>query len=163
MFDNIRKLRPYFFSLREIDNNVSLDVKLPSTWKFETIVVPYKSIKIKVQDKNEKHTLVSLIGNATLDGYEIVFSCAKEIVKVNFEIEEKQKLFQSKIKELELLFQHESLDKLKELSFIEKKKRKIYSLFSMFYSLFLTVRCSILFSNFSPLKIRCTNIPGMCI
>ena len=47
MFDNIRKLRPYFFSLREIDNNVSLDVKLPSTWKFETIVVPYKSIKIK--------------------------------------------------------------------------------------------------------------------
>jgi len=119
MFDNIRKLRPYFFSLREIDNNVSLDVKLPSTWKFETIVVPYKSIKIKVQDKNEKHTLVSLIGNATLDGYEIVFSCAKEIVKVNFEIEEKQKLFQSKIKELELLFQHESLDKLKELSFIE--------------------------------------------
>ena len=119
MFDNIRKLRPYFFSLREIDNNVSLDVKLPSTWKFETIVVPYKSIKIKVQDKNEKHNLVSLIGNATLDGYEIVFSCAKEIVKVNFEIEEKQKLFQSKIKELELLFQHESLDKLKELSFIE--------------------------------------------
>ena len=43
-----------------------------------------------------------------------------------------------------------------EVSFIEKKNRKIYSLF-------LTVRCSILFSNFSPLKIRCTNIPGMCI
>jgi hypothetical protein len=40
-------------------------------------------------------------------------------VQKNFEIEEKQKLFQSKIKELELLFQHESLDKLKELSFIE--------------------------------------------
>ena len=119
MFNNIRTLRPYFFSLREIDNNVSLDIKLPSTWKFETIVGPYKSIKIKVQDKNEKHTLVSLIGNATLDGYEIVFSCAKEIVRVNFEIEEKQKLFQSKIKELEILFQHESLDKLKELSFIE--------------------------------------------
>jgi hypothetical protein len=119
MFDNIRTLRPYFFSLREIDNNVSLDIKFPVTWKFETIVTPYKSVKTKVQDKSEKFTLVSLIGNATSDGYEIVFSCAKEIVKINKEHEEKQKLLQSKIKELEFLFQHESLDKLKELSFIE--------------------------------------------
>ena len=119
MFDNIKVLRPYFFSLREIDNNVSLDVRLPSNWKFETIVAPYKSIKTKVQDKNEKHTLVSLISNATTDGYEIVFTCAKEIVKTNKEIEEKQKLFQTKIKELEMLFQQESLDKLKQLSFIE--------------------------------------------
>lgn len=119
MFDNIKVLRPYFFSLREIDNNVSLDVRMPANWKFETIVAPYKSIKIKVQDKNEKHTLVSLISNATTDGYEIVFTCAKEIVKTNKEIEEKQKLFQTKIKELEVLFQRESLDKLKELSFIK--------------------------------------------
>ena len=119
MFNNIKDLRPYFFSLREIDNNVSLDVRLPSNWKFETIVAPYKSIKTKVQDKNEKHTLVSLISNATTDGYEIVFTCAKEIVKTNKEIEEKQKLFQTKIKELEMLFQQESLYKLKQLSFIE--------------------------------------------
>jgi hypothetical protein len=119
VFDNIKVLRPYFFSLREIDNNVSLDVRMPANWKFETIVALYKSIKIKVQDKNEKHTLVSLISNATTDGYEIVFTCAKEIVKTNKEIEEKQKLFQTKIKELEVLFQRESLDKLKELSFIE--------------------------------------------
>ena len=119
MFNNIKDLRPYFFSLREIDNNVSLDIRMPTNWKFETIVVPYKSIKTKVQDKNEKHTLVSLISNATTDGYEIVFTCAKEIVKTNKEIEEKQKLFQTKIKELEMLFQQESLDKLKQLSFIE--------------------------------------------
>ena len=119
MFNNIKDLRPYFFSLREIDNNVSLDIRLPANWKFETIVAPYKSIKTKVQDKNEKHTLVSLISNATTDGYEIVFTCAKEVVKTNKEIEEKQKLFQTKIKELEILFQQESLDKLKQLSFIE--------------------------------------------
>ena len=119
MVESIKSLRPYFHSLREVQNNVSLDIKLPVTWKFETIVTPYKSVKTKVQDKSEKFTLVSLIGNATSDGYEIVFSCAKEIVKINKEHEEKQKLLQSKIKELEFLFQHESLDKLKELSFIE--------------------------------------------
>lgn len=119
MFDSIIFLRPYFFSLREIDKNVSLDIKLPVTWKFETIVAPYKTVKTKVQDKNEKFTLVSIISNATADGYEIVFACAKDIITVNKELEEKQRLFQSKIKELEILFQHESLDKLKELSFIE--------------------------------------------
>ena len=124
MFENIRFLRPYFFSLREIDDNVSLDLKLPVTWKFEPIVSQYKSMKYKIQDKNEKFSLVSLISNATLDGYEIVFTCAKEIITINKEIEEKQKLLQSKIKELEVLFQHESLDKLRELSFIEDARQE---------------------------------------
>lgn len=63
MFDSIRFLRPYFFSLREIENNVSLDIKLPVTWKFETIISQYKSVKFKIQDKNEKFTLVSIISN----------------------------------------------------------------------------------------------------
>ena len=124
MFDNIIFLRPYFFSLREIDSNVSLDIKLPVTWKFESIIAPYKTLKTKVQDKNEKFTLVSLISHATADGYEIVFACAKEIISVNKELEEKQRLFQSKIKELEILFQHQSLDKLKEISFIENGRQE---------------------------------------
>lgn len=124
MFDSIRFLRPYFFSLREIDNNVSLDIKLPVTWKLESIILQYKSIKYKVQDKNEKFTLVSLISHATADGYDIAFSCAKEIITVNKEMEEKQRLLQQKIKELEVLFQHQSLDKLKEISFIEDARQE---------------------------------------
>jgi hypothetical protein len=124
MFDDIKVLRPYFFSLREIENNVSLDIKLPTNWKFESIITHYKSVKFKIQDKNEKHTLVSLISNATFDGYESVFTVAKEIITVNKEIEEKQKLLQSKIKELEILFQHESLDKLREITFIENAKQE---------------------------------------
>lgn len=124
MFDTIRFLRPYFFSLREIDNNVSLDVKLPVTWKLDNIVSVYKSVKIKIQDKNEKHNLVSFISNATADGYEVVFSCVNEVITVNKEIEEKQKLLQAKIKELEILFQHESLDKLKQLNFIENEQQE---------------------------------------
>lgn len=119
MFETIRFLRPYFFSLREIENNVSLDIKLPVTWKFENIVSVYKSVKIKVQDKNEKYNLVSFVSSATLEGYEVVFSCVKEVIIVNKEMEEKQRLLEAKIKELEILFQHQSLDKLKELTFIK--------------------------------------------
>jgi hypothetical protein len=65
-----------------------------------------------------------LISNATADGYDVVFSCAKEIITTNKEMEEKQKLLQQKIKELEVLFQHQSLDKLKDISFIEDAKQE---------------------------------------
>lgn len=124
MFEVIKYLRPYFFSLREIENNVSLDIRLPLTWKFEQIMSPYKSIKYKVQDKNEKYTLVSIIAQATANGYETAFACAKEIIETNKELEEKDRLLQAKIKELQILFQHQSLDKLRDLSFIENAKEQ---------------------------------------
>lgn len=119
MFENIKSIRPYFFSLREIEGNVSLDIKLPLNWKYENIIAPYRSVKTKVQDKSEKFTLISLIANATQDGYDVAFACALEVINVNKEEEEKRKLFQSKVKELENLFQTESLNKLKDLNFLE--------------------------------------------
>ena len=119
MFESIKLLRPYFHSLREIQDNVSLDVKLPLTWKYEEVIKPYSSIKVKVQDKNDKFNLISIISQATQNGYDVVFACANEIVNINKEEEEKQKLFQQKVKELQELFRKESLDKLKEINLLD--------------------------------------------
>ena len=118
MFEPIKSLRPYFHSLREIENNVSLDIKLPLTWKYEEITKPYRSLKMKIQDKNEKFTLLSLISSATTEGYEVAFACALEIININKEEEEKQQLFQQKVKELQELFKKESLDKLKDINLL---------------------------------------------
>ena len=129
MFENIKSLRPYFFSLREIDSNVSLDLKLPLNWLYEKIVAPYSSVKIKVQDKNEKFTLLSFIANATQDGYDVAFACALEVITKNKEEEEKERLFkekqrllqedyQKRIKELQELFKKESLEKLKDINLL---------------------------------------------
>lgn len=125
MFEVIRKLRPYFFSLREIENNVSLDLKLPLTWKYDEIVKPYRSVKLKVQDKNDKVNLISLLCNATQDGYDTIFTCALEIVVLNKEEEEKEKLFQLKVRELQQLFKNESLDKLKEINLLNDYGQEI--------------------------------------
>jgi len=125
VFENIKSLRPHFHSLREIENNVSLDIKLPLTWRYEDIVKPYRSIKIKVQDKNEKFTLMSLISTGTQDGYDVVFACALEILQINKDEEEKQKLFQEKVKELQALFKKESLDKLKDINLLEDYGQEI--------------------------------------
>jgi hypothetical protein len=121
VYELISNLRPYFFSLREITDNVSLDLRLPLNWRLEnvqSIVAQYKSLQIKVQDKNDKSQLISIISLATQDGYETARICAEEIIKYNIELEEKERLFREKVKELEILFKHESLDKLKEINFI---------------------------------------------
>lgn len=118
MFESIKSLRPHFHSLREIEGNVSLDIKLPLTWKHEEIIKPYRSIKFKIQDKNEKFTLMSLISTGTQEGYDVVFACAIEIINHNKEEEEKQRLFNQKVKELQELFKKESLDKLKDINLL---------------------------------------------
>lgn len=124
MYELISSLRPYFFSLREIQDNVSLDLRIPTTWKLEnvqSIVGQYKSLQIKVQDKNDKSQLISIISLATQDGYDTARICAEEIIKYNIELEEKERLFREKVKELEILFRHESLNKLKEINFIPEE------------------------------------------
>lgn len=124
MYELISSLRPYFFSLREIQDNVSLDLRIPTTWKLEniqSIVGQYKSLQIKVQDKNDKSQLISIISLATQDGYDTARICAEEIIKYNIELEEKERLFKEKVKELEILFRHESLNKLKEINFIPEE------------------------------------------
>lgn len=125
MYESIKSLRPHFHSLREIESNVSLDIKLPLSWKYEEISKPYRSVKIKVQDKNEKFTLVSIISNGTQEGYDVVFACAFEIIKINKEEEEKQTLFQQKVRELQELFKKESLDKLKDINLLNDYGQEI--------------------------------------
>lgn len=119
MYEAIKSLRPHFHSLREVSDNVSLDIKLPLTWKYEDIIKPYSTINVKIQDKNDKFNLVSLVSQSTQEGYDVVFACANEIFKINKDEEEKQKLFQQKVKELQELFKNESLDKLKEINLLD--------------------------------------------
>lgn len=132
IFNSIKQLRPYFFSLREIDDNISLDMKFPVFWKYD---YEDKSINIISQDKNDKVNLVSFITPATKEGYDSVFNAVLSIIKFNLEREEKERLFQQKrtelnelfqqkINELQELFANESLDKLKEINIKENERPK---------------------------------------
>lgn len=116
MYSTIKQFRPYFHSLREIKNNISLDVKLPKQWVYEEIVREYK-ISCKIQDEGTEVTLISFIGAATEDGYETVFSCVLKVIRINKELEEKNRLYKQKIKELEQIFKSSPLDKLKNIKF----------------------------------------------
>lgn len=128
VFETIKNLQPYFFSLRQIEDNISLDIKLPVNWKFDNIIKKFNEtslLNFKIQDKNESFILLSLVSDISEQGYAKILDCAKEIIDINKEMEEKENLFQLKIKELQTLFLNESLDKLKDLSFTENEKQGI--------------------------------------
>ena len=123
MYKSIKPLQPYFFSLREIKDNVSLDLKLPVTWKYEKIVRVYKTLQVKIQDKNEKSVLVSFVALANEDGFDTAFQCANEVVIKNLEEEQKRMLFDKKVKELRDVFENAGLDELHSLKFEKNDKR----------------------------------------
>ena len=50
MYKEIVELRPYFHSLREIKNNVSLDIKLPISWEINYSIDQFPSTNFKEQD-----------------------------------------------------------------------------------------------------------------
>ena len=130
MYKKINELQPHFFSLREIKNTFSLDLILIINWSFENIVTKYENIEVKIQDKNTKSFLISLVTEATEDGFENIFKCGVEIVNYNKEMEEKKLLFlkkeeeinllfNKKIEKLKLIFEKEPLDKLKNIDLNE--------------------------------------------
>lgn len=116
MYEIIKTLKPYFFSLRDIQGKIGFGLKLPALWEYEKIITQYKDIKLKVQDSNDEYNLIELIATSSNDGYNDAINCTRVIIKVNKEEEEKQKLFQEKINELKQLFANESLDKLKDIN-----------------------------------------------
>lgn len=122
MFKDIQALQPYFFSLREINNTLSLDIKMPANWNFNNIILKYDTVKIKVQDKNSENCLLSLISSSDDDGYTKINECAREIIKTNIDEEEKLRLFNEKVSELQKLFANMSLDDLKNLNFKEENE-----------------------------------------
>jgi len=121
IYDIIKSLKPYFFSLREIDDTVSLDMKFPVKWEYE---YNDETIQIMSQDKDERINLVSFITASTKEGYDAVISVVLGIIKFNMEQEEKEKLFQQKITELKEVFLREPLEKLKGINFTENGEAK---------------------------------------
>lgn len=122
MYKTIEQLKPYFYSLREINNKLSLDIKIPTSWSFQQVVDKYESVSVKLQDQNETTTLISLISFSNEEGCKNIFDSAKEIIKNNKEEEEKRKLFEDKVKELQKMFTSLSLDELKNINFTEENE-----------------------------------------
>lgn len=122
MYKTIELLKPYFFSLREIKGNLSLDIKIPSKWTYNKIVTKYKTINVKEQDNNNESCLISIVSTSDQIGCDTICACSMEIIKINKENEEKERLYQQKVAELQSLFINKSLEELKHLNFVKENE-----------------------------------------
>ena len=114
MFETIEKIRPYFMSVREVNELVCLDIKIPITWNLEN---NFNETNMTIQDKDTKFYLLTIFSNITKEGYEEIFNLANNLIQFNINEETKKSLLQEKIKQLEELFKTESLDKLSNINF----------------------------------------------
>jgi hypothetical protein len=116
LYEQLNEIFPYLISIRKLETYVSIDVELPTTWKLPK---KYVDEKMVVEQKSAKpefrcFSFATSFDEETLDK---LFNNLKNIIKYNKEREEKEKLFEEKVKELKSFFDKSNLTDLKSLEF----------------------------------------------
>jgi len=115
-------LFPYLQSVRKIKTYLTFDVSFPNTWKLpKKFVNEEKVMEQTTTIPNER--LFSFVSEITEEEVEKVSGNIQNIIKYNLEREEKEKLFDSKVNELKMIFEKQNLSNLKSLHFDIKKSK----------------------------------------
>ena len=112
MFDYLKKIGPYFFQLRKLEDYLVFDVLFPSSWKLpKRFIQEDKFINNGETDKEELS--LSFITDFTESGVDLMYQNIIGIINFNIEREEKERLLDEKIGELKKLFDSQKLENLK--------------------------------------------------
>ena len=122
LFKEFSILFPYLQSVRKIKTYLTFDVSFPNTWKLpKKFVNEEKVMEQTTTIPNER--LFSFVSEITEEDVEKVSGNIQNIIKYNLEREEKEKLFDSKVNELKMIFEKQNLSNLKSLHFDIKKSK----------------------------------------
>ena len=116
LHEEIIKLRPHLTGIRFHQSFIILDFVIPVHWQVPTKGVP-ASVQIKVNDNTETTNSISLFSTFDNENTKAIFKFSNKLVKENMELEEKKKLLEQKIAELEVIFKGNGLESLKGLNF----------------------------------------------
>jgi len=115
-------LFPYLQSVRKIKTYLTFDVSFPNTWKLpKKFVNEEKVMEQTTTIPNER--LFSFVSEITEEDVEKASGNIQNIIKYNLEREEKEKLFDSKVNELKMIFEKQNLSNLKSLHFDIKQAK----------------------------------------
>ena len=122
LFKEFSILFPYLQSVRKIKTYLTFDVSFPNTWKLpKKFVNEEKVMEQTTTIPNER--LFSFVSEITEEEVEKVSGNIQNIIKYNLEREEKEKLFDSKVNELKMIFEKQNLSNLKSLHFDIKQAK----------------------------------------
>ena len=116
LYKEFSTLFPYLQSVRKLKNYLSFDLSIPNSWKLPKKYVDEEKI-MEQESKIEGHRLISFVTEINEDAVEKNTDNIQSIIKYNLDREEKDRLFQVKVAELKSVFEKQSLNKLKNLSF----------------------------------------------
>ena len=101
----IEKTNKYLKSVRILKNYVSFDMIFPNSW-IMLKKVP-ENIEILQNENNEGIVVTSFVCQNTKEYIDILERILDNVIKTNIEKEEKERLFKSKVKELQNIFEKE--------------------------------------------------------
>ena len=99
-----------------MENYVSIDIEFPKAWKYPKRYVDEKSILEQTTQKAD-FRFFSFATAFDEDSLNTLFTNITGIIKHNKEREEKEFLFEEKMKQLKSFFEQNKLDDLKSLEF----------------------------------------------
>jgi len=124
LYEQISDIFPHLVSIRKLEDYITIDVEFPTTWKLPK---KYVDEKMVVEQKSDKPN-TRFFSFATIfqkEPIDVLFYNLKNIIRYNKEREEKERLFEDKVKELKTFFDKSNLDDLKALEFQIKQGLKI--------------------------------------
>lgn len=116
---------PYIQSIRKLKNYLSFDMLFPKDWKLPKKFIPENNV-VENETNEPNKRLISFVSEFEEEKINYIVTSIKNVIKYNKELEEKERLFNLKVKELKTIFEKQNLNSLKELKFdLESDKLKL--------------------------------------
>lgn len=116
---------PYIQSIRKLKNYLSFDMSFPKEWKLPKKFIPENNV-VENESQDPTKRLISFVSEFEEERVNTIASNIKNVIKYNKELEEKERLFNLKVKELKTIFEKQNLTILKDLKFdLESDKFKL--------------------------------------
>jgi len=116
LYKEFSTLFPYLQSVRKIKTYLSFDISFPTSWKLPKKFVNEEKVMEQTSSvQNER--LFSFVCEITENDIETISSNIQSIIKYNLDREEKERLFETKVNELKMIFEKQNLSNLKNLEF----------------------------------------------
>ena len=118
LFKEIEKYSTFFHSIRIHEETFMLDLKLPVHWEVTKILHTLDSgVQTKVNDGNDDYQLITFYVEKAEKGIKMLEETVYTIIKWNKDNEEKRYLLDTKIVELQKIFETNNVDSLRSLNF----------------------------------------------
>jgi hypothetical protein len=117
--NRIKKIGNYFQKMNIAEGIIFVSVVFPNDWQMTTSAAEKLGVKIMNTEDGQGYYFATQIEN----GFNPVFDAIDKVIEFNEVAGIKKALFLEKIKELQVIFEEESLDVLQTIEFKYKKKR----------------------------------------